>query len=81
VLKHTARNDSASADGLLGDGPTTAESAAGHDLRTWLRSAARGAPLTAVLVALLWSVGVATGSLIDGPPAALRAAPASASDR
>jgi len=71
-VKPTAHCDDAArrlpADEAMG------ESGANRIARSRLRSAARRMPLTAVLVVVLWSVGAMTGSLVHGPPAALRAA-------
>ncbi len=38
-----------------------------------LNAALRRAPVTVTLVAVLWAVGAATGSVLNGPPPALRA--------
>src|SRR5689334_18654046 len=43
-------------------------------MRRTMAAALRRAPITVTLVAALWMVGAATGSLLNGPPPALRAA-------
>jgi len=60
--------------GVRGEGPATTDGPIGRGAVKRLGIVARRAPLTAGLVVVLWSVGAVTGSLLDGPPAVLRAA-------